>query len=186
MAAKNAHNNHHHNPKPCKSTSPSFPASLTVIPAQAGNHRAGRQQDKPINPGPSFPRRRESTWRRVTRVSKTTQPPIPLSLDGRVSKVRVKKPTPTNTSARHTGFKAVSTGWGDNKPTPTPSRHCGLDPQSRGEAAGLTTRQPHQRVIPSKARNLKSPTTSPRTIIPYLTQRSPNDAPASSQSCKSS
>ena len=35
--------------------------------------------------------------------------------------------------ARHTGFKAVSTGRGTtNKTTPTPSRHCGLDPQSTG------------------------------------------------------
>ena len=90
---------------------------------------------------------------------------------------RVNKTTPT-TPARHTGFKAVSIGWGDNKtdqPTESPSplmgeeskvrvitrqhqhpvipaqagiyragnshgcaayRHCGLDPRSRGEAAG--------------------------------------------------
>ena len=73
----------------------------TIIPAYAGIHRAGRQQDKTNQPSPSY-------W-----------------LQGSIHR------------AGH-----------DNKTTP--SRHCGLDPQSRGEADGQTTSptQPTESPLP--------------------------------------
>ena len=153
-AAKNAHNNHHHNPKPCK-PQPVIPTSLIVIPAQAGNHRP---------------------WGN----NKTTPTIIPLSLDGRG--IKGEGDSKTVPSTCHSEQSRVIPSKARNLKSPThiylvpsywlegsihktmqcivpilkiliiprivipayagihragtaghdASRHCGLDPQSRG------------------------------------------------------
>ena len=67
---------------------------------------------------PSFPRRRESRWWMWGDNQANPTDRIPSPLMGEESKVRVNKTTPTDPD-RHTGFKAVSTGLGDNQDNPT-------------------------------------------------------------------
>ena len=113
-------------------------------PQSRGAGRAGQQQDNATNPGPSFPRRRESTGRGG---NKTTQPPkSPSPLMGEELKARVK----TMHQHRHVIADLIRNPegqgvLGNNKTTqPTPDRHSrvGGNPQR-----GATTRQ-HQPYIP--------------------------------------
>ena len=46
-------------------------------PQSRGAGRAGQQQDNATNPGPSFPRRRESTARGNNKTTQTIYPPLP-------------------------------------------------------------------------------------------------------------
>ena len=113
----------------------------------------------------------------ITLIQKLLQKPTPKHSLNITATPHHLCSTRTSTISRHTGFKAVSTGRGNNKPnqlTESPSplmgedqslsqcltlgaegetrqhqphtqdRHCGLDPQSRGEVTGMTTRQHNQ------------------------------------------
>ena len=95
---------------------------LTVIPAQAGIHRAGLAgHDIPVIA--DLTRNPDVRGRAYNKPNQPTESPSPLM--GEELKVRVKQDSPTIPSfprrrestglqgqGRHTGFKAVFTGWG--------------------------------------------------------------------------
>ena len=179
-------------------TIPSLQASFIVIPAQAGNHRAGHttRQHQPHRPVilalRQYPQGGATTIQHRHVIADLIRNP---EVRGRADSKTIPSPCHSEQSEeskisdqqlpRPVMLTSRQYPQGCETRMGAPLRHCGLDPQSRGAMAGQTTsqsnhqspsplmgeeskvrvkttRQPHHRVIPSKSRNLKTPTTSAR------------------------